>query len=205
MKLIPTDSCDGIFSRRLALALLAIALIPLLLYGSAPSWWSQRGVLVQNASADDYAAANQGQLKNVAKAAVAEMDAKLEGGAGAELHSLISSWSTPSPQTNDFAPVNLGQLKKVAKPFYDRMISAGLVDTYPWLSSFNPADDFAIANIGQVKNVFSFEIPAANLLDDPLGNRLAAGQRAGNLALEGHAVWFWGNRGANSTFQSTYP
>ena len=82
MKLIPTDSCDGIFSRRLALALLAIALIPLLLYGSAPSWWSQRGVLVQNASADDYAAANQGQLKNVAKAAVAEMDAKLEGGAG---------------------------------------------------------------------------------------------------------------------------
>ena len=67
----------------------------------------------------------------------------------------------------------------VAKPFYDRMISAGLVDTYPWLSSFNPADDFAIANIGQVKNVFSFEIPAANLLDDPLGNRLAAGQRAG--------------------------
>src|SRR5205807_7017594 len=102
MKLVPPDSCDGIFSRRLALALLATALIPLLLYGSVPSWWSQRNVLVQNPSADDYAPANQGQLKNIAKAAVAEMDAKLEGGAGAGLHSLIGSWSAAGPQTSDF-------------------------------------------------------------------------------------------------------
>jgi hypothetical protein len=104
-------------------------------FAAAPAWWSERGVTVNNATPDDYAPANQGQLKNVAKAAVAEMDAKLSGGAGQELHNLVASWSIPSPQTNDFAPLNIGQLKNVAKPFYDRLIAAGLVNAYPWAGS----------------------------------------------------------------------
>src|SRR2546421_5912552 len=134
MKLAPPASRNGIFTFRLAFTLVAAGLIPLLVYGSAPSWWSQRGVLVENAAADDYAPANQGQLKNIAKAAVAEMDAKLSGGGGAELHNLLNTWSVPSPTTNDFATVSLGQVKNVAKPFYDRLIAAGLIDFYPWLS-----------------------------------------------------------------------
>ena len=138
---------------------------PLLLY-AAPAWWSQRNVLVQNALADDYAAVNQGQLKNIAQAAVAEMDAKLPGGAGAELHSLIAGWSSPTAQTNDFAPVTLGQLKAVAKPFYDRLIAAGLATQYPWTNTPNQPDDFAIANVGQVKKLFGFDLPVVDPLYD---------------------------------------
>ncbi|MEY2562295.1 MAG: hypothetical protein QOH88_488 [Verrucomicrobiota bacterium] len=190
----------------MSLALLAALLGPLLVYASAPSWWSSRGVLVQNAAADDYAPANQGQLKHIAKAAVAEMDATLKGGAGNALRGLIASWSTPSPGSDDFAPVNLGQLKNVAKLFYDRLISVGLIDYYPWLSALTPSDDFAIANIGQVKKLFSFEIPAPNPLDDPLGDRITAGQFSANLALEVNAVWIWADHfSSGNDFERNYP
>lgn len=172
MKLVPPDSRHGILSFRLACSLVSAVLIPFLVYAGPPSWWSQRGVLVQNGTADDYALANQGQLKNIAKAAMAEMDDKLPGGAGAALHSLIDSWSTPSSGTNDFAPVNLGQLKNVAKPFYDRLISVGLAADYPWVGASEPADDFALANVGQVKNLFSFYVPGAGSGDDSDQNGL---------------------------------
>ena len=206
MKLCSPDRRHGIFSIRAVCALAVAVFIPLLVYASAPSWWSERGVLVSGANADDYAPANQGQLKNIAKAAMAEMDAKLPGGAGEAVHNLVNSWSNPTAQPSDFAPVNLGQLKTVAKPFYDRLIAAGLVDFYPWLGSTNPPNDFQVANIGQTKKLFAFELTGGNTVDDPLGDRLAASQRAGNLALQAEAVWFWGNRFvADSSFQSTYP
>src|SRR5205085_5068912 len=166
MKFVPPDQTQATSAVRLALLLVGIALVPLLLY-AAPTWWSQRNVLVLNATPGDYAPANQGQLKHIARAAAAEMDARLTGGAGDELHQLIAAWSVVSPDTNDFAPVNLGQLKAVAKPFYDRLIALGRVDYYPWLRSLNPSDDFAVANIGQVKSLFGLEITAANILDDP--------------------------------------
>jgi hypothetical protein len=170
MKSLKRDNREGIALPRLALSVVLAALLPLLLYGSAPSWWSQRGVLTEAVAPDDFAPANQGQLKNIAKAAVNEMDAKLSGGAGDTLHQLVATWSNPGAQTNDFAPLNLGQVKNVAKPFYDRLIAAGLLDFYPWLGSASAADDFAIANIGQVKQLFSFDIPTNNSLDDVLGS-----------------------------------
>jgi alpha-tubulin suppressor-like RCC1 family protein len=193
MKFPSGDNRSAVSVRRLSLALAMVALVPLLLFGSAPSWWSQRGVLVEDALPDDYAPVNQGQLKNIAKAAVGEMDARLTGGAGEPLHTLISSWSPSAPETNDYAPVNLGQLKNVAKLFYDRLIAAGIADHYPWLGSPSSADDFAVANIGQVKHLFSFEVPAPNVLDNPLGDRLAAGHESANLALQAHTVWIWGD------------
>jgi hypothetical protein len=122
-------------------------------FAAAPTWWSERGVLAPNATADDYALVNQGQLKNVASAAAAAMDSNLSGGAGNDVHNLVNGWLTPTAQTNDFAPLNLGQLKNTAKPFYDRLIAAGLRSSYPWTGSSNSPDDFAIANIGQVKNL----------------------------------------------------
>ncbi len=125
------------------------------------SWWSERGVLLENATADDYAPVNQGQLKNIAKAAVAEMDAKLSGGAGDELHLLVESWSSSELSTNDFAPVNLGQLKTVAKPFWDQLISVQYATGHPWADITSP-DDFAVANVGQVKNLFSFDLTATD-------------------------------------------
>jgi Regulator of chromosome condensation (RCC1) repeat len=191
---------------RAAASLLAVGVFPFLLSAAAPTWWSQRGVLVEHAGPDDFAPANQGQVKNIARAAVAEMDAKLSGGAGDELHNLISSWLAPNPATNDFAPVNLGQLKHIAKPFYNRLISVGCANSYPWLASNYEPDDFTVSNIGQVKNLFGFEIPNANALSDPDQDRLACGERSGNLALEPIGVWFWKNHSGNSNiFETLFP
>ena len=150
------------FNARAMCLVAAAFFIPLAVYAGAPSWWSERGVLVSGANAGDYAPANQGQLKNIAKAAMAEMDEKLPEGAGEAVHNLVDHWSSPAAHPNDFAPVNLGQLKNVAKPFYDRLIAAGRADSYPWFGSPHSPDDFAAANIGQVKSLFGFEIPAAN-------------------------------------------
>jgi probable HAF family extracellular repeat protein len=172
MKLIPRDSRHGISIFRLALTLTIAALVPLLAYATAPAWWSQRGVLVQNATADDYALVNQGQLKKIAAAAVAEMDAGLPGGAGTTLHNLVQAWASPTAQTNDFAPVNLGQLKKAAKPFYDRLIATAYASSYPWASDPNPPNDFAVANIGQVKKLFSFDFRAVDVTHDTDQNGL---------------------------------
>src|SRR3954469_1583118 len=91
---------------RLAAWLAIITLVPLLLYADAPSWWSQRGVLLQNTTPDDYAPANQGQVKNISRAAAQEMDAKLAGGAGNEIRSFLDSWFAMNPASNDFAPIN---------------------------------------------------------------------------------------------------
>jgi hypothetical protein len=126
-----------------------------------PAWWASRGAVF--GLADDYAAANLGQLKHMATAAAAELDAALPGGAGPELAALIAGWSqaySPEAGRDDFAAVNLGQLKAVAKLFYDRLHAVGysgppLAPTakYPWSG---PMDDYALANLGQLKLVFSF-------------------------------------------------
>jgi hypothetical protein len=158
MKLARKDSRSGLLSRRLAAALVAIGLVPIFVFAAAPSWWLRQAVVGSNATPDDYALVNQGQVKNMARAAMAELDPRLEGGAGAEVHALVNGWATITPQTNDFAPANLGQLKNVAKPFWDRLINKGFARQYPWNGSAPPADDFAIANIGQLKQLFSFDL-----------------------------------------------
>ncbi len=124
-------------------------------YPAYPQWWIDRGVVDGNAPKNDYAMVNQGQLKNIAVQAVAEMDARLPGGAGTTLHTLVSSWSTPGSSTADYAAATLGQVKNLAKPFYDRLIAAGLATGYPWTGN-GSAKDFACANVGQVKLLFDF-------------------------------------------------
>jgi hypothetical protein len=166
MKPISSNSRTASTALRLAALLAVMALVPLFLYADSPSWWHLRVVLTQDATPDDYAPTNQGQVKNIAKAAATEMDAKIPGGAGNEIHALIISWSTPTAQTNDFSAVNLGQLKAIARPFYDRLIATGLASQYPWTNAPNQPDDFAVANIGQVKKLFSFELPAIDPLYD---------------------------------------
>ena len=193
MKLAPPDDRDGLTPPRVLVALCLCALLPLLAYAAAPAWWSERSVTIAGATPDDYAPVNQGQLKNIAVAAIAELDAKLPGGAGDALHALANNWATLNPQSNDYTAVNLGQLKNTAKPFYDRLILAGLADRYPWADASPPRDDFAIANIGQVKNLFSFALPDVVGVDGPLLDRLAAGS-VGSLALETDGrVWIWGD------------
>ncbi|MDI1248811.1 MAG: hypothetical protein PSV13_08110 [Lacunisphaera sp.] len=138
-----------------------------LLAASPPAWWTQRAVTT-GATANDYAAANVGQLKHVAKQAYLEMEAQLPGGAGPEVTALINSWSQPPAQDverNDFAAVNHGQLKAVAKLFYDRLAQVGdhghplaPGQVYPWTTDTTDDTSFAPANIGQVKFLFSFDL-----------------------------------------------
>ena len=117
----------------------------------APSWWEDRGVVVTN-GACDYAAAVQGQVKWMARQASMEFHSRLErvGGMGGAVSNLTVSFSL----TNNSLPVTLGQLKNAAKPFYDRLAEVGIATNYPW--SGTPADS-ALANIGQVKFLFSFD------------------------------------------------
>ncbi|MBW8780721.1 MAG: sugar-binding protein [Verrucomicrobia bacterium] len=146
------------------------------LNAQGPAWWSQRGVLNGDATPDDYAAVNQGQVRNIAKQGYEEMKAKLPDGAGATLDAL---WATPAGSTDDYRAINLGQLKNLAKPFYDRLAIFGYTgqplaagQTYPWSNSATAADDYALVNIGQVKNLFSFDLSAFSASFDSDGNGL---------------------------------
>jgi hypothetical protein len=129
-----------------------------------PSWWGTQSVLNPNAIADDFAAANVGQLKYFAAKAAAEMNAQLSGGAGSAINALMAAWNTP-PATgvtrDDYAALTAGQLKAVAGLFYDRLAAAGAgtQGVYPWGGSGTVADDYAVVNVGQLKAVFAFDVP----------------------------------------------
>lgn len=133
----------------------------------APSWWTNRAVLAINATPRDFAPGNQGQVMWLATQAAAEFSDKLQtvGGAGTQITALVSSFST----NNNYLPVNVGQLKHTVAPFYDRLFALGLNNCYPpgagvpypWSGSSNKANDFALANIGQTKYAFSFDLTSA--------------------------------------------
>jgi hypothetical protein len=132
---------------------------------SEPAWWLQRGVIALDAGtgqrrpSQDFAAINQGQLKNLVVAAVAELNANLPNGAGAALTALTASWvAPPTGDRQDHAAVNAGQLKNVAKLVYERLIAEGIVDIYPWEWSFEASADYALVNIGQAKALFAFNL-----------------------------------------------
>jgi len=113
-------------------------------------WWYSYGVVDTNATVtNDYAAANQGQLKWMAGKARAAMDDLLTDGADSTISNLVNGFTA----TNNYQAVNIGQAKNTAQPFYDRL---GLTN-YPWLGAA-ATNDYGAANIGQIKNLFSFPI-----------------------------------------------
>lgn len=136
-----------------------------------PSWWFSQGVIVPSnptnnipawstdyPASDDYAVVNQGQLKNFATKAYAELQAHAPASVwsttqGTALTTLITSWTLTGG--DNYAAINLGQLKTVAKPFYDVLILIGYTSSYPWTGT---ADDYAAANIGQLKHIFNFDL-----------------------------------------------
>jgi hypothetical protein len=138
-----------------------------------PAWWFERDVLPRSTNialpvwpdhylaADDYALVNQGQVQHLAHQAYAELDARLPGGAGTNLATLIGGFDSDDP----YVLANVGQVKKIARPFYDRLIEAGHISGYSWDAGM---DDYALANVGQVKNLFNFDL---TLLDPPLAPR----------------------------------
>jgi hypothetical protein len=144
----------------LGLALLSLLIVPATLLAPPPQWWTTRGVINSN-PADDYAAANLGQLKHFATKAAAEL-AQFPGRPAAipAVNAMLAAWAAPAPagvMRDDYAALNLGQLKAVAKPFYDRLIAIGYTDAYPWSLGTSDDDDYAVANLGQLKQVFSFD------------------------------------------------
>ncbi|MCB1228083.1 MAG: hypothetical protein KDK99_19920 [Verrucomicrobiales bacterium] len=138
----------------------------------APSWWQQRGALDPTQTADDYAAANQGQVKNLALAAYQEMEQHLAIGAGPELTAMVQGWQNTA-EADDFAVVTVGQVKAVALLFYQRLSRAKRGKTLPWgggIGGVSPTEeDYGVANLGQVKHAFSFAVKVdldGNGIDD---------------------------------------
>ncbi len=131
----------------------------------APDWWATQSVFAVGAVTDDYAVANVGQLKNMAKKAALEMRAEFTeaGGAGTVIDGMITGWETaPAPgiTRDDYAALTVGQLKQVASKFYDRLaaLTSGSSAAYPWNGSGVAKDDYALVNVGQLKSVFAFGI-----------------------------------------------
>lgn len=151
-----------------------------------PGWWSgtETRILEEEGDEANYAPANLGQLKYVAKQAQKHLDAALVDGAGTEISSFVANFTPKAGVTYtsqeleeiisaNYAPVNLGQVKAVAKPFYDRLLLAGY-DTkanliargypstwaydYPWDPTTPVSENYAPANLGQLKMVFSFDL-----------------------------------------------
>ena len=143
----------------------AVCALVMLVYAAAaaaspPGWWASKGVVTTNEAAD-YHVAVQGQVKHLAKMAYLEMEANLPGGAGVELTALIEGFQN----TNNYLSVNIGQVKALAEPFYDRL---GL--SYPWSGTTTDDVDYAWANLGQVKQLFQFEIGFADVDADGMSD-----------------------------------
>jgi hypothetical protein len=130
-----------------------------------PNWWSARGVIRPDVEPDDFAIANLGQVKQFARAAVLEFEAKLPGGAGVVLHQKVTAWDNPVEPPDDYAVVTHGQLKHLLDAFYARLesVRATMAPDWPpvvapWaggVTGLASAQNTAVANIGQVKNAFA--------------------------------------------------
>lgn len=148
-------------------------------------------------ASDDFAVLNQGQLKNLATKAYAEFKDKLPGQPWTtvdtpayKLEQLVLGWYVAYPSspktigTDPFATVNQGQLKNVAAHFYDVLAAVGYVgglglppDTsgfpwstgsaYPWTPAITDDDNYATANLGQAKRLFSFDPSALPTPESP--------------------------------------
>lgn len=119
-----------------------------------PPWWVD--VLTTNTPVQDYGAVNAGQLKWMAACARLHLDETLVplGGAGEAIDELVGGFES----TSNYHVINMGQLKAVAAPFYDRLLAARHVATYPWTDTTSDDEDFAAVNIGQLKRVFDFDL-----------------------------------------------
>ncbi|WP_395744070.1 fibronectin type III domain-containing protein [Prosthecobacter sp.] len=144
---------------RVMMVLGCFAAAVVLTHAAAPDWWSSRGLVKSNGSANDYAVANQGQLKNMVRAACDELVAKGYIDTSHPIYLQVQSWRTNSTNAKDYSPVNLGQLKAVAKPIYDVLKAKDSSISYPWSPATTDDKDYGVANVGQLKNVFGFNIP----------------------------------------------
>jgi alpha-tubulin suppressor-like RCC1 family protein len=132
-----------------------------------PSWWNSTGAVNSSLATNDYASANQGQVKQFTQKADQYMDTNLAIGAATNLDSLVAGWSnyyvangytSTNPAPKDFQVVNQGQLKYIGSLVWNDLFTAGFTNNIPSWITVNPTSDYKVANLGQVKTVFNFDL-----------------------------------------------
>jgi len=156
----------------LMLALFALAAPPL--------WWSGGSDPVINSNpAENKAPANIGQAKHIVSKALAALQTAAPSIAAEVRADLLISHPdlliVPNPKTPEWiekqkAPLLIGQLKAIADPFYRRLNTANPTwlsterttngtnhpnSIFPWTAETTDDANRAIANLGQLKAVFS--------------------------------------------------
>jgi len=161
-----------------------------------PLWWSAGDppVIDPAAAVNNKGPANIGQAKHMAKSALDalrpthptvanQIEADLTQGANPILDFTVPNPKTPEWQEKQKAPLLIGQLKAIADPFYTRLHAAAPTwleaertlngtnhpnSIFPWTTETTDDQNKGIANIGQVKAVFSLRfdtLPPVNPLD----------------------------------------
>ena len=137
---------------------------------TAPDWWGDENVLTGGA-ARDHGMANQGQLKAITKAAYDALEAEYPDLAtatpeGEDFFNFVGSFSTTS---GNYVPVSQGQVKNAANVVYRAIEAVTGKDNIgvPWTRPWEDDQHSAPANVGQIKTVFSFPLPAGDLFNDP--------------------------------------
>ncbi len=128
-----------------------------------PAWWETYQVISPSAIPNDFAAATQGQLKWIASRAAALFQDEFPGGPTPAVTQLLATFTLK----NNTSPVTLGQLKNTAEPFWNFLRLHRLAETPPWADGI--PNDFALANIGQVKYLFSFDLESLQVDSDADG------------------------------------
>jgi hypothetical protein len=124
-----------------------------------PGWFTEREVIDSDRSASDYDPVNQGQVKWIAAKAYDEIAEKLPSADLASLQEVLDAF----PAGNNYHPANLGMLKAAAEPLYDVLITEGYANVYPWVGG--TAADYKMANQGQLKKLFAFDLDVDNDAD----------------------------------------
>jgi hypothetical protein len=122
---------------------------------------------------NDFAAVNMGQFKWIATNAYDEVVAVFGTDSVTNVAALLGAWLPGAP---NYTAVNIGQVKYVGSLFYDSLIAVGYTNAYPWTAVTTDDVDWVAVNIGQVKQVFSFDLTSdgdgdglANWKEDGLG------------------------------------
>ena len=139
---------------------------------------TNNGVVTTNYITNDYAVITQGQLKQFTVRAVDYLNANLTDGAGTNLNSMISNWAadyatngyatnpanpTRPYEPSDFQVENVGQVKYIGNLVWSQLVAAGYTNAAPsWLEQ-DTNTDHAVANVGQLKEVFNFDLNLSNV------------------------------------------
>jgi hypothetical protein len=157
-----------------------LILLAMISLAAPPLWWSEGNPpVVTGVAENNKGPANIGQAKNMVAAALQALDTQAPTIATQVRADLAISHpdllTVPSPKTPEWiekqkAPLLLGQLKAIADPFYTRLHAAAPAwleaerilngtnhpnSIFPWTAETTDDANKAIANIGQLKAVFS--------------------------------------------------